>query len=63
MNIRHDFEALHPPIKIKVCRCEKCHNSKNKQKNRKYKKKVKRYLNRKWRNICHDGTMEVFYWA
>ena len=36
-------------MKIKVCTCEQCKFVKNKKKNRKYKKKVKRWLNKKIR--------------
>jgi len=49
------------PSKIWVCHCEQCRYVKNKRKNRKLKKKVKRLLNKKRRKGV--GTGVVFYWA
>lgn len=49
------------PSKIWVCHCEQCRYEKNKRKNRKLKKKVKRLLNKKRRKEV--GTGVVFYWA
>ena len=49
------------PSKIWVCHCEQCRYVKNKRKNRKLKKKVKRLLNKKRRKEV--GTGVVFYWA
>ena len=48
-------------IKIVSCHCEQCRYVKNKRKNRKLKKKVKRLLNKKRRKGV--GTGVVFYWA
>lgn len=49
------------PSKIFVCRCEQCRYVKNKRKNRKFKNKIKRMLNKKRRKEV--GTGVVFYWA
>lgn len=49
------------PSKIWVCHCKQCRFVKNKRKNRKLKKKVKRLLNKKRRKEV--GTGVVFYWA
>jgi len=49
-------------MKIKVCTCEQCKFVKNKKKNRKYKKKVKRWLNKKIRK-GKEGQIFNFYWA
>ena len=57
----NDFIADVMPSKIWVCHCEQCRYVKNKRKNRKLKKKVKRLLNKKRRKEV--GTGVVFYWA
>ena len=57
----NDFIADVMPSKIWVCHCEQCRYVKNKRKNRKLKKKVKRLLNKKRRKGV--GTGVVFYWA
>jgi len=49
------------PSKIWVCHCGQCRYVKNKRKNRKLKKKVKRLLNKKRRKEVGAGV--VFYWA
>jgi len=49
-------------MKIKVCTCKQCKFVKNKKKNRKYKKKVKRWLNKKIRK-GKEGQVFNFYWA
>ena len=49
------------PNKIYVCHCEQCRYTKNKRKNRKLKKKIKRLLNKKRRTGV--GTGVVWYWA
>ena len=49
------------PSKIWVCHCEQCRYVKNMRKNRKLKKKIKRFLNKKRRKGV--GTGVVFYWA
>lgn len=51
-----DFQA-----KIYVCHCEQCRYVKNKRKNRKLKKKIKRLLNKKRRTSSGAGV--IFYWA
>ena len=59
----NDFENDYnnKPTKIMVCHCEQCKLGKNKQKNRNYKKKIKRILNKKRRNESGNGV--VHYWA
>lgn len=57
----NDFIDDVMPSKIWVCHCEQCRYVKNKRKNRKFKKKVKRQLNKKRRKEV--GTCIVFYWA
>jgi len=57
----NDFIDDFQPSKIWVCHCEQCRYVKNKRKNRKIKKKVKRVLNKKRRKEV--GTGIVFYWA
>lgn len=57
----NDFIADVMPSKIWVCHCEQCRYAKNKRKNRKLKKKIKRLLNKKRRKEV--GTGVVFYWA
>lgn len=49
------------PNKIWVCHCEQCTYAKNKRKNRKLKKKVKRLLNKKRRKGTGSGI--IHYWA
>jgi hypothetical protein len=50
------------PSKIFVCTCEQCRYIKNKRKNRKLKKKIKRLMNKRLRN-GKDGDAYNFYWA
>ena len=50
------------PSKIFVCTCEQCRFVKNKRKNRKLKKKIKRLMNKKLRK-GKDGKVFNFYWA
>ena len=50
------------PSKIFVCTCEQCRFVKNKRKNRKLKKKIKRLMNKKLRK-GKDGKAVNFYWA
>lgn len=50
-------------MKIKVCQCEQCKYVKNKRKNRKLKKKIKRMLNKKRRNMKEGDKPIMFYWA
>lgn len=47
---------------IKYCRCEQCKFCKNKRKNRKLKKKIKRWLHKKVRK-GKEGEVFNFYWA
>lgn len=49
------------PNKVWVCHCEQCRYVKNKRKNRKVKKKIKRLLNKKRRKGTGSGV--VFYWG
>jgi len=51
----NDFIADIVPSKIWVCHCEQCRFMKNKRKNRKLKKKVKRLLNKKRRKEVGNG--------
>lgn len=53
--------STNTPSKVWVCHCEQCRYVKNKRKNRKLKKKIKRLLNKKRRK--ETGTGVVFYWA
>lgn len=57
----NDSISCSKPSKIIVCNCKTCRYVKNKTKNRKFKKKVKRMLNKKRRKEV--GTGIVFYWA
>lgn len=50
-------------MKIKVCHCEQCRYVKNKRKNRKFKKKLKRYLNKLRRRDLEDTKIYNWYWA
>lgn len=50
-------------MKIKVCHCEQCRYVKNKRKNRKFKKKLKRYLNKLRRKDMEDIKIKNWYWA
>ena len=50
------------PCKIFVCTCEQCRYVKNKRKNRKMKKMIKRLLNKRVRK-AKDGKAINFYWA
>ncbi len=52
----NDFIADVMPSKIWVCHCEQCRYVKNKRKNRKLKKKVKRLLNKKRRKEVGTGV-------
>jgi len=49
-------------MKIKICTCDQCKGVKNKRKNRKLKKKIKRLLNKKRRKSTKDEYFN-FYWA
>lgn len=49
-------------IRIKSCTCIQCKYVKNKRKHRKYKKKIKRILNKK-RRKAKFGEMFTYYWA
>jgi len=60
-HIEHNENSDLPPAKIYVCHCKQCRHVKNKRKNRKFKKKVKRLLNKKRRKATGCGV--VFYWA
>lgn len=58
-----DHEPMLCPVVIKSCHCEQCQYVKNKRKNRKFKKKIKRWLNKKRRNDKYDGKCLNHYWA
>lgn len=47
--------------KVWVCHCKQCRYVKNKRKNRKLKKKIKKLLNNKRRKSIDTGV--IFYWA
>lgn len=47
---------------LKVCNCEQCKFVKNKRKNRKTKKKIKRLLNKRVRKSDLKKVIN-FYWA
>lgn len=49
-------------MKIYTCTCEQCKYVKIKRKNRKWKKKMKRLLNKK-RRKSEEGEVFNFYWA
>lgn len=49
-------------IKIKYCNYEQCRYVKNKRKNRKLKKKIKRMLNKK-RRKSDFGVIVYYYWG
>ena len=49
--------------KVRVCHCEQCRGVKNKRKNRKLKKRIKRMMNKKRRNPKNDNKVITFYWA
>lgn len=57
------YEPLLCPVVIKSCRCKQCRYVKNKRKNRKLKKKIKRLLNKRRRNDKHNGKCSNHYWA
>lgn len=50
------------PAHILVCHCEQCRYVKNKRKNRKYKQKIKRLMNKR-RRKCDVDKIFNFYWA
>ena len=50
------------PSNIFVCTCEQCRGVKNKRKNRKFKKVIKRLMNKRLRK-GKDGKPYNFYWA
>jgi len=54
---------MEPPIRIKVCKCRQCKAVKNKTKNRKFKRKIKRLLNKKRRNNQNNGKALTHYWG
>lgn len=49
-------------MKIKICTCEQCRGIKNKRKNRKFKKIIKKLVNKKRRN-GKEGDVYNVYWA
>lgn len=49
-------------MKIISCHCIQCRYCKSKRKNRKFKKKIKRLLNKK-RRVGKDGDVFNWYWA
>jgi hypothetical protein len=59
--MQNDFTDDAMPKKIWVCRCKQCRYVKNKRKNRKLKKRIKRLLNKKRRKGF--GKYVVFYWG
>lgn len=62
MNIHVNYiDKNFAPVKIMVCKCEQCRAIKNKRKNRNFKVKIKRMLNKKRRK--NTGTGVVYYWA
>lgn len=48
---------------VRECTCEQCRWVKNKRKNRKYKSKVKRMLNKQMRKAMDGDRPIIFYWA
>jgi hypothetical protein len=67
-NIKHIQDTIDPaldllgmPPKIWVCHCKHCSFAKNTRRNRKFKKKIKRLLNKK-RRTTFDCVF-TFYWA
>lgn len=48
--------------KIFVCHCEQCKYVKNKRKNRKSKKIIKRLMNKRMRKLS-VGKVSNYYWA
>ena len=50
-------------ILVKECTCEQCKYVKNKRKNRKYKSKVKKMLNKKRRKSKEGNKPIIFYLA
>lgn len=58
-----EIDKLSCPPSIKVCKCEQCRYVKNKRKNRKQKKIVKRIINRMRRNNNLSGKRYTYYWA
>lgn len=56
-----DDNYSHTPNKVWVCHCEQCKYVKNKRKNRKDKKIIKRLLNKKRRRGDDSGV--THYWA
>ena len=57
------YDTLLCPVVIRVCHCEQCRYVKNKRKNRKLKKKIKRLMNKKVRQNKWDGRCYTHYWA
>jgi siroheme synthase len=57
------YDALLCPVVLRVCHCEQCRYVKNKRKNRKLKKKIKRLMNKKARQSKLDGRCYTHYWA
>lgn len=55
------MNELNFPSRIIVCHCEQCRGVKNKYKNRKYKKKMRRLINKKRRTIFNKVIN--IYWA
>lgn len=51
------------PNKIRVCTCKQCRAVKNKRKNRKFKKKLKRLLNKQRRKSLKGGKIITHYWS
>lgn len=58
----YDYQVIMKHF-VKECTCEQCRFMKNKRKNRKYKKKVKRMLNKKRRKSKIGDKPIIFYWA
>lgn len=50
-------------MKVKVCLCEQCRYVKNKRKNRIYKRKIKKMLNKRRRKDLEDTKIYNHYWA
>ena len=49
-------------MRVFVCHCKQCKFVKNKRKNRKYKRLIRRWANKKMRK-GHEGDVFNFYWG
>lgn len=49
-------------MSIKVCKCPQCRAVKNKRKNRKSKKTIRRYLKRAEKGAVRRGEHKIFFW-